>query len=833
MKKGEWVHESIIMRGTKTENRFKVGESRGLFFRGKIGQCIIGGRPIISTFLKIRKVISMPGKFQQRSRHPYFQSIFMTITFFTAVIVLVLSAFLYLIFRSFSLNLLNSSNQKFMNQVFYNTMQINAYVKNYSDSLFSHPDTAQLMLAQQPLIADTLQSMSSLDTTLGTAPFLHSIYVYNGRTDTYYVVGPNPVIRHQEFYDSQIRSLFDQPDTILGPAPIPRKMPVSDNPDSGYVSVFSYVLAEKVADRSQIKNALVINVRMDWLFNTVESYGEADSIKGSNLLLLDRLGTVVADKDQKLFLTNIGSESYAREALASSSQSGVYMADVEGEKSVITFSSDPSSQWVLLNIMPYKYVAGTIDKIRNIILMIACSMLAFCFSAAFLLARRLHAPVLRLRDSVGQLLSLKPAAESRDEFDFISESVASVRNQVLSLSSFKKSNQAVLRQTLLREVLTASVPDQCEKAFREVQIGVEPHAALMLIMLRIDKYAQFCHSYSQRDRALLKYAVINIAEELLIQDYACACVDMGGDHIIAMINADGADVQPLDSRVRQLQQTVSAYCSFSVSAFISGSSNGIREARLLYEGLLPLSQYRLLYGRGCLLHAWDITEESSEIPRFDTLLQAMDESIRKGRLKDMEMHLQAIMEGLRRCSCSDISFTLSMLTASVFQTLRLIEKNSRSSFELDFGSFDQTIKACETLDEVEAEFYRIFRVIDERINLSKDDRISSLVNNAVRFIDEHYRDKALSTNMVADESGLTAAYLGKLFREQTSLSIAEYITEVRMNEAARLLRETRLTIDDLLEKIGWENKKHFFTLFRKRFGSTPTEYRLSQPPKSP
>lgn len=41
-----------------------------------------------------------------------------------------------------------------------------------------------------------------------------------------------------------------------------------------------------------------------------------------------------------------------------------------------------------------------------------------------------------------------------------------------------------------------------------------------------------------------------------------------------------------------------------------------------------------------------------------------------------------------------------------------------------------------------------------------------------------------------------------------------------------MLKQSPWNVDEIIDKIGWENKKYFFTLFKKRFGTTPTEYQL-------
>ena len=52
-----------------------------------------------------------------------------------------------------------------------------------------------------------------------------------------------------------------------------------------------------------------------------------------------------------------------------------------------------------------------------------------------------------------------------------------------------------------------------------------------------------------------------------------------------------------------------------------------------------------------------------------------------------------------------------------------------------------------------------------------------------------------------------------------------YLKELRVNEAKRLLEETDMRVIEISQKVGYENEKHFMKLFKGQCGVSPTEYR--------
>ena len=71
----------------------------------------------------------------------------------------------------------------------------------------------------------------------------------------------------------------------------------------------------------------------------------------------------------------------------------------------------------------------------------------------------------------------------------------------------------------------------------------------------------------------------------------------------------------------------------------------------------------------------------------------------------------------------------------------------------------------------------------------------------------------------------SAAYLGKLFKEQTGEFFNDYLLRIRIEEAKRLLLENRLRMGEIASAVGFSNQSYFNRMFRKSCGVSPAEYR--------
>ena len=94
---------------------------------------------------------------------------------------------------------------------------------------------------------------------------------------------------------------------------------------------------------------------------------------------------------------------------------------------------------------------------------------------------------------------------------------------------------------------------------------------------------------------------------------------------------------------------------------------------------------------------------------------------------------------------------------------------------------------------------------------------------ALREIEENYRTADLTR--LAGELHVSLPYLSAAVHRATGHTFKDLLLEKRLSKAAQLLRETRLTTQDIILAVGYENTSYFYRVFRERFGVTPKDYR--------
>jgi two-component system response regulator YesN len=108
---------------------------------------------------------------------------------------------------------------------------------------------------------------------------------------------------------------------------------------------------------------------------------------------------------------------------------------------------------------------------------------------------------------------------------------------------------------------------------------------------------------------------------------------------------------------------------------------------------------------------------------------------------------------------------------------------------------------------------------------------SAVTNNLVRQmleqIDRDYGD-VITLRTMSATIGRHPAYLGHLFHQEVGSSARDYLTRVRLEHAAELIR-SGVKIEAVALIVGYRSKKNFYQRFRRHYGTTPVRYRAGSP----
>lgn len=99
------------------------------------------------------------------------------------------------------------------------------------------------------------------------------------------------------------------------------------------------------------------------------------------------------------------------------------------------------------------------------------------------------------------------------------------------------------------------------------------------------------------------------------------------------------------------------------------------------------------------------------------------------------------------------------------------------------------------------------------------------VGKAINYIQEHFKNPAISLNDVSNSAHLSSSHLAFLLKKQLGMSYKQFLTQLRMKTAMNYLKETDWTIDIIAESVGYPNVTNFYRLFQRETGVTPKAFR--------
>lgn len=103
---------------------------------------------------------------------------------------------------------------------------------------------------------------------------------------------------------------------------------------------------------------------------------------------------------------------------------------------------------------------------------------------------------------------------------------------------------------------------------------------------------------------------------------------------------------------------------------------------------------------------------------------------------------------------------------------------------------------------------------------------SVYVRNAMDYMTHHYGEK-IRINELADQIGVNRSYLTSSFKRTVGVSPQEFLVTLRMEKASCMLQNTRLPINAIAERVGYEDSLAFSKIFKKYYGLSPKQYRES------
>jgi two-component system response regulator YesN len=169
-----------------------------------------------------------------------------------------------------------------------------------------------------------------------------------------------------------------------------------------------------------------------------------------------------------------------------------------------------------------------------------------------------------------------------------------------------------------------------------------------------------------------------------------------------------------------------------------------------------------------------------------------------------------------RISCTRTLVGCSELRMELNLTSDMLEQSERQLW--------QAIATTETIGELRDALLSHLRLLYGEISEKREKKTHNVVALIQLYIRQHYAED-LTNAQIAASVFLTTTYVCLLFKQETGMTLNEYVIETRITQAKRLLSDPANKLYDVCYAVGYKDPGYFGKLFKKQTGMTPGEFR--------
>lgn len=224
--------------------------------------------------------------------------------------------------------------------------------------------------------------------------------------------------------------------------------------------------------------------------------------------------------------------------------------------------------------------------------------------------------------------------------------------------------------------------------------------------------------------------------------------------------------------------------------------------------------------KGHMIHFEDLSLGKGQVNKFPkNKEQLMLQKAMSGDLSGTLRYLEEIIVWMAVNYKDDVDKMKATMVELYIQVKRNLPEGEW--FDHDFIS---ALLKLDDKNELEYLFVSKIKNLIEQLNEVRHQEMDTLISEAIQFIEANYNQN-ITLDDVAKEISMSYHYFSKFFKESTGKKFSDYITDIRMEEAKRLLKDSDKSIKDICYAIGYNDPNYFSKIFRKVTGRAPTEFR--------
>lgn len=332
------------------------------------------------------------------------------------------------------------------------------------------------------------------------------------------------------------------------------------------------------------------------------------------------------------------------------------------------------------------------------------------------------------------------------------------------------------------------------------------------------------------DKELLKFAILNITDEI-VKKYGLGMTFLHNDLVAIIFNIYEEDwnigVQKSLSVLEEIRFYITKYFRASVTIGMGTCCEDASHITDSYENAMIALDYSLILGNNRTIYIEDIEPGSNNKIVFDELKEhTLASCIKVGTNQEISTVIDGVFKEFieAKASFKDCQIYLLQILTTILKVARDLNIDMEDVLGANYNLFVEIYKFGD-LREVKHWLLTVCTKIMGYISKERQDTCKTLIDDAKKYLQEHYHESDITLEKVSYYLHISPNYFSTIFKKETRVTFINYLTQLRMDSAKRLLRTTNLKTFEIAQSVGYSEPNYFSYCFKKNFNVSPSEYR--------
>lgn len=483
-----------------------------------------------------------------------------------------------------------------------------------------------------------------------------------------------------------------------------------------------------------------------------------------------------------------------------------------------------------------------ISSLYNVWFIIGIIMIVLAFGWIVFITRRNARPieqiVERLQAFIQPVGNGHGNREKRGKVEEFSILESAFDHMILQFKQYQQRHRETLQlrtKDLFQQLVEGGSPFT-EKEWKKEAEGMGLPALYgwhRLIVVEMDRYAEFSGAFNRRDQSLMKFALRHIIGELAAKHQVTLwCEWMTASQLGVLAFGDQADAGEEEDRTEELlelvRQWTQHHLKFTITAGFGERSIQLKDITRSYREALGALNYKIALGENRLITMKDLTNQGqAEVYAQLNAIRAIAQAYRMQ--EDWESRYEELFVQLRQglLTKDEIGNLINYFIYYLGKELSSLGKDAMELWQKEgLPKLSVSLETYLSLEQLREETQLgLTAIAGQLAELQGVRQHAATIKDMRKYMESHYANANLSLDYLSEQFHLNPKYLSKLFKEETGRKFVDYLIDIRMEQAKRLLLESGLSVQEVAEGVGYTSAISFSRVFRKIYGLSPSEFR--------